>query len=101
MPIAAHTDIDAKAFANQLNNVQNEGRKKMLQRDYEGDANAAEITVLVEKLMKDIYEKLEEIEATTAKEATVKTLAKEKTMRELINLFKAQSANVQSESSDE
>ena len=56
----------------------------------------------MEKRVEEITEKLrEEIRAGFAETAKQETVAKEKTMRELINLIKAQSANVQSESADE
>ena len=51
MPIAAHTTDNPKEFQNQLNMIRREEFRNILRNDYKNDANAAEIVVLVEKLI--------------------------------------------------
>ena len=89
MPIATHTTDNPREFERQLNKVRHEKSKKVLGADYKNDANAAEVTVLVEKLMENIYTILAEIKSEMAKENTVKSEAE--AMRELMNKMKLQS----------
>ena len=88
MPIAAHMKDNPQAFEDAIGLIRGEEFRSILRGKYANDANAAEIALLVEKMMKSIFDLLNEIKSDMAKEATVKSESGR--MRELIDATKEQ-----------